>query len=997
MGIASELRSRGIIGSPYERLRWLTGSCLLLALAGCGATAPAPKVAEPAPKATVAAAAPEVAPAEPEKERVLPKLATGSLSPELVEQPVTGSVKGYFKSADTETFLVETPMEAMDQGDSSLVAFQTDAVQGRVPYSFELSDWSGGNGGAHRIWLRRSIEKGTAALTRLSATVLTAHHFSDSGAHQYRVEVANLGTLHSDPKVGLKYLQDLSTHLGRNPLSAFLDAGTAPTDTSTLSAEWSSLMRLASGYDSVEAALRSRDHLAASSTAKDATIELSTLQTPHVDSHPWAQMLAGLPAVNAAPEPLADATPADFYFLRAKTFDALSALLQELDLWVTSGVRLSESSGHRYDLVERYRAQLGLSESELTRILGPKLVQGIAIVGSDPFVRQGSDVSVMIRPFDPQALLNALNAKLRIDYPSGVNEASFKVEGLDAILRTTSDGKLRQYLVQLPASSGGGGVTVVSNSKAALERIVAVALGKQPALSAELDFKYMLKRDADTPSDVLTYAGDRFVTQTVSPRQRVLDARRQLALAELSVPGYSALLFAWLEGREPKDVKELLGSSWLKNKPFAHSSGEKIQFELGQAPHSSWGSPEFLTPLIDLPTPQKVTPSERDAYQSFAQSYEWSWSEHVDPVAGRFQVVQKDGKRVLEANVRVLPIVENRDYREVWEMAGTQQIHAEIPIKGVQFAMGIGKDARLRQELSGAGRSVLGRRFSLDWLGTWGAIGLADEPEISELMLSFGEAPEPKPRSSHDGIEEHISEIPAYAVIEVKKAGIAALAIAAIRKSVESSAAELLRWEDSGTHHGVTVHRVSFDQVEVFYALTKQRLYLTLQESLMNKLIDADLDGTPLAASADGQKGGQLVGEMQVQNPSALLQTWSWIIEKELRRRINDDANQAAVTLRGLPGRSDSERERIARAYTGSTVVTPEGEAFKLGAHGVEDPRRGNVFFPVFGEIPAPGSDMQKVLEAMRSVHFDMAFDLEPGANNQRSLRAHISIPHDAP
>ena len=61
--------------------------------------------------------------------------------------------------------------------------------------------------------------------------------------------------------------------------------------------------------------------------------------------------------------------------------------------------------------------------------------------------------------------------------------------------------------------------------------------GRAPRLADELDFRYMLARDAATPADVLAFMSDRFVGEVIGPRQKVLEARRQIALAELSRPG----------------------------------------------------------------------------------------------------------------------------------------------------------------------------------------------------------------------------------------------------------------------------------------------------------------------------------------------------------------------------------------------------------------------------------------------------------------------------
>jgi hypothetical protein len=221
---------------------------------------------------------------------------------------------------------------------------------------------------------------------------------------------------------------------------------------------------------------------------------------------------------------------------------------------------------------------------------------------------------LVIRPKDPIALANALQAKLRIDFPAGVNQVSSTLAGVELVERTTADGVLHQFVVQLPKDASRDAITLVSNSRGALTRILEVVQGKRPSLGSEPDFEYMLRRDPAVPSDVLAYAGDRFVSTSVSPAQRILDARRQLALGELRRAGYAAMLFALMEGRQPTSVAELQKSPWLKQNLLSHSNKEPIKFELGAAPRSSWGTPAALTPLADLPALTHVSVQERDAY-----------------------------------------------------------------------------------------------------------------------------------------------------------------------------------------------------------------------------------------------------------------------------------------------------------------------------------------------------------------------------------------------
>ena len=51
--------------------------------------------------------------------------------------------------------------------------------------------------------------------------------------------------------------------------------------------------------------------------------------------------------------------------------------------------------GADYDLAARYEAELGLRQGPLTKLLGPTVVDDLAVVGSDPYLREGSDLSLV--------------------------------------------------------------------------------------------------------------------------------------------------------------------------------------------------------------------------------------------------------------------------------------------------------------------------------------------------------------------------------------------------------------------------------------------------------------------------------------------------------------------------------------------------------------------------------------------------------------------------
>jgi hypothetical protein len=215
-----------------------------------------------------------------------------------------------------------------------------------------------------------------------------------------------------------------------------------------------------------------------------------------------------------------------------------------------------------------------------------------------------------------------------------------------------------------------------------------------------------------------------------------------------------------------------------------------------------------------------------------------------------------------------------------------------------------------------------------------------------------------------------------------------------LRQLAQQAVPDMLEWGEHEKHRDVTVVRVKLEEIEVYYALTKQRLFVSSMLDLVHDLIDGELDGRGFATSNDPKsaQGGQLVVDLLRRESSGLVQALGWVIEKELREQQRGDERLAEVVLRGAPSVSERERARIAMNYIGYLPVSPEGTEFSLDRFGVKDPLRGTAYRPVFSEVPLKGSPLAALLKALGRGHAEVAFDKEPGGTDQHSLRTVITL-----
>jgi hypothetical protein len=768
--------------------------------------------------------------------------------------------------------------------------------------------------------------------------------------------------------------------------------------------ELARLMDTTTGRISIQEALEAERPLYLGQPSKKANVPIDKVKAPELQHHPWPALLQALARVGAE-EPLARATPAEFYFVRASEFGKVLDLAEVVDDWGQPAADLLDSRSVERGTFARYETELGLERTALGRVLGPAVVSDLAIVGSDPYIHEGTDVTVLFRIKNGPLFEAALAATLasRAAGHGALTSSQFVEDGVTVQVTRSDDGRVRRHRASL------AGIELVSNSAVAIRRVISTLKGRHPRLSDEPDFKYMLARDADTSGEVLAYMGDRFVATVVGPAQKIAEARRQLALAELSAPGYAALLSGWLDGASPKAQSDLTSANWLGKAELRHADGAPIDWQPGRAARSKWGRPDALEPLIELPPVTFVTEAEQRGYDAFAWSYAAAWSDKVDPIALRVsQTAGADKTRTLTAELRVLPLLRG-EYREWLEMVGRAKVRVPELQGGARAVLGIGKEASLRRELNQLGRNFIGgERVQFDWIGDFALLGVANrnelvnalKPELTrELERPGPDTDAPRGRS----FEQTLRGFPAYAVIALKSRVAAGIALTALRQKLSESAPDMAAWGEAPSYRGNAIVRVSMhgsgESAELFYSLMPSALALSLNEAALHEAIDqlAEHPPAPTADAAQAARAGQVVFELSGDKNSALYGVLAWLVSQTALESADRSRSLAEAVLRGAPeiANDPAASADLMRAYFGAVSRTPDGRAYLPGPDAPRDPLRGTPHAPVWPEVPGPGSPAERVLAQLAALRTEVAFDDEPalpGGERLQSLRTRVVV-----
>ncbi|MDX2052944.1 MAG: hypothetical protein SFV15_11165 [Polyangiaceae bacterium] len=1002
------------------KFRWalLGGGFLMLACTGVPAKAPAPHVASPkTPNAKLV---------QPVSQTPIVKLPSGAHEPITVKAVVRGARVASAFVGDWEISEVQLPVDWRATGDAGALSHV--AVEGEegAPFSFGVR----GNGTEPKagvavnsqgdtLWLRRSRAH---TANRLQVRLYTQATEYESG-QIYTVEVEDAPSAparetkkaSTKPKPAevikaedaraapffKKFLLALATYADEQPSDIpFFEAARdkllkAATGNTTkpprfrrtepvLKADWQELMSLSTGLTSIDGALQANTVLQTDARKSRATIPLSELPPPRLANHDWPNMLRILGRTPPS-ETLAHATPKGFYYARAKQLDSLFQLLDEADTWITPALGLLERHHQSRDLVQRYQLALGLKRTQLTELFGPTLIEQVALVGRDPFFALGSDVSLLFKVKSTTAFGLALAQALRgMEALHGTaTTTTTEHQGTSVTLTQTPDHAVHRFSAVL------GDIYIVSNSHTAVECVLDTLQKRAPSLALEPDFRYMLARDATLPEDILLYAGEQFLADLVSPGLRILDARRKLARSEILGLSYASLTHAWAYGSLPGDAKELAARGFLQPSERTHFDRSSIELDTRKGPSSKWGNPSAMTPLIDLEPVKMVTTTEKQGYADFARAYENVWSDAIDPIALRIRFNGPEKARTLSAHLRVLPIIQDQDYREIATLVGTTRIGAAPLQSGFRALFAIAKDSELRRELDGSARDVLGQKLALKWVGDWALVGMADTTSVANTLQPFLRK---KLTANDDQPKEMqaVFQLPLYAAIGIDSPALAALALGVAKQKITELGDGMVRLGADLNYRDQAISELQGPTGERAYlALTPHAFYLSLSLPTLKSLIDDEKSGKlPKSTRRASHENGQFFLELAGEKQGGLFTSLLWALDEWQGETPDFSRERAFISFAAFNPGYPNDVWQLTNSYLGAVPLTRDGRNFLWTKEGVSDPVRGTANRPVWPPLPVANSALDRILSSLRAIRTSISFEPEASPNPERPERS---------
>ncbi|MEZ4265872.1 MAG: hypothetical protein R3F39_05800 [Myxococcota bacterium] len=781
------------------------------------------------------------------------------------------------------------------------------------------------------------------------------------------------------------------------------DGGARPTPEAKT--DMAETMSLYTGMTSINEALQTDRGLMLRSTLGDPktdTVALASVEGVPQPQHPWDAMLTKAQKVPKI-EPMAKHIPHDMLYVHMSDLRTAIRLANDADDWLESLIHAVEARPAVSHLIARYERELMLERMGLAETLGPLAVDGVAITAGDPFVREGTDVSLVFEVKERAILMTALaayEAKARARTPD-LTESEWKAGDHTVRLVRSPDGRVRQHRLEL------GNLIILSNSRGAIERFVAVADGKATSLADSGDFRWMRAEYPYDPAaeDGFVFLGDAFVAHAVSPRTKILQGRRMAAKADLMAVGFAQLLHGALEGKPADSADALVASGLLDKRELTQADGSPILFDPKIGARSErWGRVDALVPLADLPLTH-VSPAEQQAYERFRDTYQSYWRGYIDPIAVRLRR-SPDGK-TLSADARMMPLVSGTEYDELIGKVGATAIPPPKKVSGARWTLAIGDDAPLRGELGGMGRSMnLG---GLEWLGQYVMVGVASRSGIWDAALENGgreipqlPAPEdndPPARRAREAAV--IARLPVYVGFHIANPVALAAALTSLRAMADTTSPGLVVWGMADPYRDIPIVTIGagktdsmpeFRGIRLYYAIAGSTFVASLDLGTLQTVIDDALASAAEApkAEADAEEPMRQADLRVELDPNApwLAKTAALFAESKIRQaswRAYRDIETLAAGLGGLPADGEPRRD-AALGFFGYEPVAGPGATFSIDGEGrVLHSVYGTEVSPRFPALPVAGSPLSRLATELSRASFGLAFE---GQDETRGLRA---------
>ena len=497
------------------------------------------------------------------------------------------------------------------------------------------------------------------------------------------------------------------------------------------------LYEVFSGSLAIQESLQ-RETLGGGSRVGDLNTHISSLRPPALRSLPYEKLLDEKRArdgIEPKVHDLSRLVPADQYFLHFNSMDSLDELLDLSSEWGGSLLRLFTVRAQDSQLRAKFDDQLCVRRGPLTQLFADAVISEVAVTGADPFVAEGTDVTLIFRLKRPDLFREAARGwveEVRREYPEVVDR-EFNYRGHKVSAHYTNDRVVSSFVVEHEDC------VVYSNSHRVIRKVIDVAVGMAPSLQDELDYRYVttILPPSEAANSGYLFASEAFIKRLVGPAAKISEKRRLECFNNLVMLNNAALFFRMEQGRSPASLSELIEGRFVDPDKIVcpHGGGYAFDAEHDMCTCSLHNRLKYLTPNVELSV-LNVSREEAAEYERYKKRYEQFWQSVFDPLAVRITVAER-----LKLETCVLPFANGSLYRDLRRMVdenplaiGTERI-ASSAVASLVAVPGRKRIAEYINAVPGVSEVLKANPTltDLSWIGDRAGVHLCDGETILEI------------------------------------------------------------------------------------------------------------------------------------------------------------------------------------------------------------------------------------------------------------------------
>ncbi len=714
-----------------------------------------------------------------------------------------------------------------------------------------------------------------------------------------------------------------------------------------------STIRLVSGGRAVSENLQLDAQLIGPQRDRGKLVSLADVQGITVREINWAPMLKNEPTQL---DRLSKLVPHDQYAVYLPSFQALADIVDRGSELANPAMQWIEPQSRQTDVMGFYQTQLALPLNALTRRVGGALIGEVAVTGSDPYFRTGTDIGVMMQSDQPQLLHQSMLTQVAAQAArhTGVKRVEHQVDGYTFTQWATENRRLSSFV------AFANQTVIVTNSLHQMIQILSCADDRGKAMHELDEYRFFRQRypRQDAGESALIVITDAAIRRWCGPQWRISAARRTRAratIAEITMQYADDLVRDSLRGKT-----EIHAAAKMPEAGSMIVSADGVYSK-------TYGTLDFQTPIAELQL-QQASQAEVDLYTRWRNQYEQRWRREFDPIALQISLTENS----MHADLSVIPLMIRSDYQQFLMFVGSARLKPGFgdrhPESLASFDIAIDTRSWPIMMLQTAIANDQNNFDLVSWIDDSASIYLDEDQEWLARL------------SEHDpwdqDFDDLLRDVPVGLFIPSKNNLRMTAFVVAVRSAIQRFAPNMIRWENA--KHGnfeyvvgtpVAGNRHAAGMPHLYYVTTAEGLTVSTNRGVIERTVDRhaqrqqrqidppDLEPEPEAelspqvvAKVTG-KGAEMMARTNYRNGLRRANRISWSnipILNYLRQRYpNREPDDVYRKLFG---------EQLVEPTGGEYVWNEERGTFVSSLHGYHlEPTAGPALAPSFG----PGDEIE--------------------------------------